>query len=457
VAVDELKGERTMFTFRAKYTSKGETKSSRKWYVAFDAPDGRQRRIPTGMVNRKNADGFGRRLDELAGAVAAHEPLPPGLSAWLESLPATTVEKLRKWNMLSSVRTAAGKRLLQHVEDWRRELESKGRTAKHVAMSVSHVQRIIDECGFAFWTDITADAVTGFLLKLADGLPTGKRKVKPASARTINTYLVSAKAFGRWMTRAGRAAVDPLAYLEPRRVAGNRKHIRRALLPEEISFLLHVVESLPERHGLTGASRSLLYRLCIESGLRASEARSLTRESFHLAGEAPTVAVDAAYTKNSKDDMLPLREATVALLREALAATPAGGRLFTFHKFPQYAKMLQRDLADARAKWLEEAADDEAERERREGTDFLLDVDSTGRVLDFHSLRHSFASLLASGNVHPRVAQSLLRHSDINLTMSVYTHPYAEQRADAVDKLPSFDAPAESESDGQAKAEGAGQ
>jgi len=445
-----------MFIFKAKYKDRdGETRESAKWYVSFVGPDGIRRRLPA-FKNRKASEAFGRNLETLSDAVASRQPLPPELNAWLEGLPPATAEKLKAWGLLSNVRTAAGRTLAEHVADWRRELESKGRTAKHVGMSVSHLERIIDVCGFTYWTDIEADAVTDFLLQLAEGMPTGKRKVKPASARTINTYLVSAKAFGKWMMRSGRAAVDPLAYLEPRRVAGNRKHVRRALLPHEIVFLLHAVESLPERHGLTGERRGLLYRLCIETGLRASEARSLTRESFHLAGQAPVVAVDAAYTKNSKDDVLPLREATVAMLRDALSATPAGGRLFTFHKFPQYAKMLQRDLADARGKWLEDAGDDEAERERREGTDFLLDVDSSGRVLDFHSLRHTTGTLLASAGVHPRVAQSLLRHSTAELTLSIYTHPYADQRADAVNLLPDFAAPAEAEAEGKV-AEGAGQ
>ena len=42
--------------------------------------------------------------------------------------------------------------------------------------------------------------------------------------------------------------------------------------------------------------------------------------------------------------------------------------------------------------------------------------------IDFHSLRHTTGSLLAASGVHPKIAQSIMRHSDINLTMSRYTH-----------------------------------
>jgi integrase len=40
----------------------------------------------------------------------------------------------------------------------------------------------------------------------------------------------------------------------------------------------------------------------------------------------------------------------------------------------------------------------------------------------FHDLRHSCATLLAHGNVHPRIAQQILGHANIRTTMDVYTH-----------------------------------
>jgi integrase len=40
----------------------------------------------------------------------------------------------------------------------------------------------------------------------------------------------------------------------------------------------------------------------------------------------------------------------------------------------------------------------------------------------FHDLRHTCGSLLAAQGVHPRVAMEILGHSQISLTMNVYTH-----------------------------------
>lgn len=62
-------------------------------------------------------------------------------------------------------------------------------------------------------------------------------------------------------------------------------------------------------------------------------------------------------------------------------------------------------------------------------------------VLDFNSLRHSTASLLAASGVHPKMAQDLMRHSDIRLTMKAYTHTLKGQEAKAVGKLPDLSEP----------------
>jgi len=40
----------------------------------------------------------------------------------------------------------------------------------------------------------------------------------------------------------------------------------------------------------------------------------------------------------------------------------------------------------------------------------------------FHDLRHACASLLLAQGVHPRVVMETLGHSQIGLTMNVYSH-----------------------------------
>jgi hypothetical protein len=62
--------------------------------------------------------------------------------------------------------------------------------------------------------------------------------------------------------------------------------------------------------------------------------------------------------------------------------------------------------------------------------------DERGRVFDFHALRHQFLSSLAAAGVHPKVAQSLARHSTITLTMDRYAHLGLYDQSAALDQLP---------------------
>lgn len=75
---------------------------------------------------------------------------------------------------------------------------------------------------------------------------------------------------------------------------------------------------------MTGYERSLLYRLAVETGLRANELRTLKASSFDFADGTVTVA--AAYSKHRRDDTLPLRKDTANELRALISGKlPAAG------------------------------------------------------------------------------------------------------------------------------------
>ena len=93
------------------------------------------------------------------------------------------------------------------------------------------------------------------------------------------------------------------------------------------------------------------------------------------------------------------------------------GRAFSMPHPCSVVRMFRKDLDHARKTWLEKAANNPAELKRRQDSDFLK-VERNGIKLDFHSLRHTFGTLLAASGIHPKTAQQLMRHSDINLTMS---------------------------------------
>ena len=218
----------------------------------------------------------------------------------------------------------------------------------------------------------------------------------------------------------GRASESPVAHLARINAKTDRRHNRRALEPDEVRRLLESTSRGPRRFGMGGYERVLLYRLATESGLRCKELRSLRVSSFDF--ERGTVTVSCAYTKNRKMAVLPLKGDTAAELRRFFAGKMPNAKAFggTYNQLTdKTSDMLRADLADAGIAY----------------------VDDAERYADFHCLRHTTGSLLAASGVHPKVAQSIMRHSDINLTMSLYTHTLLGQEAEAVESLPDLSLP----------------
>ena len=64
--------------------------------------------------------------------------------------------------------------------------------------------------------------------------------------------------------------------------------------------------------------------------------------------------------------------------------------------------------------------------------------DGRNRVVDIHALRHTFGTHLAAAGVAPRTAMEAMRHSQIDLTMKLYTDPALLDVAGAVNALPKW-------------------
>ena len=55
--------------------------------------------------------------------------------------------------------------------------------------------------------------------------------------------------------------------------------------------------------------------------------------------------------------------------------------------------------------------------------------------IKFHALRHTYATRLFENNVPPKTVQALMGHSDISVTMDIYTHVMDDTKIKAVEKI----------------------
>jgi integrase len=62
-------------------------------------------------------------------------------------------------------------------------------------------------------------------------------------------------------------------------------------------------------------------------------------------------------------------------------------------------------------------------------------VEDDPRRFGFHNLRHSLASFLVRIRTDPKTVQTLLRHSDVKLTLQFYTHAISRDRMVAAGKM----------------------
>src|SRR5262249_34694919 len=153
------------------------------------------------------------------------------------------------------------------------------------------------------------------------------------------------KQFCRWMMKERRAHESPVAHLDKLNVHTDRRHDRRAITTPELLRLLYVTQNGPARCGMSGPERALLYRVAVETGLRAGELRSLKRKCFELSAESPSVTVEAAYSKRRRQDTLPLRADLSTVLREFLATMTPTTQVFKLPKDRKTAAaMFQTDL-----------------------------------------------------------------------------------------------------------------
>jgi integrase len=388
-------------------TGRKTKRKSKKWWGRFRDVDGSEKRVPL-ATDKKAAQAM---LNELVVKV---ERTVAGL--------------------VDPAEEHLARPLQGHLDDFAAYLKAKGNSRSHCVQTVGYSRKLARDAGFVFIGDISGAQVQEFL---------GRLRARGKSVATCNHYLRAFKGFSRWLVREQRTSENRLAHVGFLNEELERRHDRRALQADELDRLIEAARVGPRIEGISGPDRAIMYVLGAWTGFRKGEIGSLTLRSFRLDETPATVTVAACYSKRKRTDTQVLHPEVVRLVKEWLATKPgleSDDILFPVSRRVsgierKTAKMVKLDLAAARQRWLAEAASDQ-DRSRREQSDFLVYRNAAGRYADFHAMRHTFISNLTRSGVPPKLAQTLARHSDINLTMQVYTHVELEDQTAAIAGLP---------------------
>lgn len=325
------------------------------------------------------------------------------------------IEDERRARGFTKIDESRSKSIFDHLDDFQTSLEARNNTPAHITLTVSRITALLTACNVKTIDDLDGGVIQNTLAKWRT------RKKKSISAGSSNHYLTAIKGFSRWLWQEKRTTEDVFVNLKKLNSQTDRRRVRRAMNEEEVKNLLWVTsESRKTYRGsnwsLSPADRVLLYSIAVYTGLRSIEIASLTFSSFDL--ETKTLTVQASNTKNRKKASLPIHPVLLDLLKTRIEGNP---------KVPSHSLLFPGPLI----------------ANRLPGKVFVRDLrrskiairDDQDRVLDFHSLRYTFITSLARAGVHPGKAQRLARHSDINLTMGVYTQLDVDDLRGAVELI----------------------
>jgi hypothetical protein len=152
--------------------------------------------------------------------------------------------------------------------------------------------------------------------------------------------------------------------------------------------------------------------MAMRTGLRRNELKCLRWSDLHLDDETPHIRLRATTTKSRRADTVPLSVDVVEELRD-LRPDSCDPKTPVFPKVPKMATF-KSDL-------------------ERAGIPY---EDELGRRLDFHALRVTFGTMLATSGTALRTAMELMRHTDARLTTRIYTDPRLLDTAAAIKGLP---------------------
>jgi len=382
-------------TFKGK---DGKTKICQCWYIGFTDNRGVRRRLPAYTI-LKASEKLAEVIKEL---IVCNGNLTAELQKQVEQLPQKVQQNLIKFGIIDGrqVKNNLGKTLGEHLDDFAAALLAKGASKSYVKYLLARIKHLFDVCAFKMYGDIDANKIYTTLASWRGDSGIGQR--------TFNYYLKATKQFCRWMIRERRASINPIEHLTTITQTEKRRQ-RRALTLDEQRRLIQAAENGTMHHNLTGYERALVYKLALQTGLRANEIRNLIKVDFDFT--ARKITVKNAYTKNRKLAIICLTPTLAADLKNYLADKLPNVKAFEIPVQP--SKMIQIDLAAANIPY----KTDEGQA-------------------DFHSLRHDFITNLAVSGVQPYEAMELARHSTITLTMNHYTHTKLESLRKIIDAQP---------------------
>ncbi|MBC2594651.1 site-specific integrase, partial [Ruficoccus amylovorans] len=281
---------------------------------------------------------------------------------------------------------APTRKILDLVADYERSHTAKRLRQKHIHDTVTRIKTLAEVCN---WEDLGDITPTGFE-QWRGQVPVCERTGRELSAKTINEYLLSMRAFLNWLKKQGIIERDPLEYVEKCETRGNETKNRREWTDDELETFMRYGKP-PHR-----ADYRIGIWLLHWTGLRKNELQNPRWGDVFIDDGKAQAIIRAKYSKGRTSEQIPLMPKVVAQLHSMRPK-----------KWKPEDKVLPFRLPGSEQ--------------------FRVDQERAGLVYknefgdhDFHSLRYSHGHWLAVRGVPLLVIQAILRHKDPSTTARHY-------------------------------------
>ncbi|MEN0109082.1 MAG: phage integrase SAM-like domain-containing protein [Planctomycetota bacterium] len=176
-----------------------------RFCVQFKRPDGKRDTMRLGKVDRRTAQRFAERIDELITGVALRQPLHPNTADWLASLPAKTHDKLSKAGLVSKRESTPVVTVGELTAHYLQHKVGKPSTLKKYENAAENLRKFFgDARNLNDLTEGDADEFKAFLLTKANRQTGG-----PLAPPTAQKRLQRAKAILKFAVKKRWLTVNP--------------------------------------------------------------------------------------------------------------------------------------------------------------------------------------------------------------------------------------------------------
>ena len=307
--------------------------------------------------------------------------------------------------------------LTEYAEKWLSTARSKVKESSYVKYWNLMYSYIIPELGSLEWSSLNRETVELYVSRLRTS---GGRKQKGLSAKTVSDIMSVLRQICRYASDHGAALPFDLSSVtvkkeEPEmRILSEKQHGRLSW------FIQEKIENDFD-------CRDLGILLALYTGMRLGEVCALRWEDISFSEQAVFVhrTMQRIQTKND-----PLRKTKIII------TTPKSRNSTRWIPLPEKLFQILAQCRKGKSGYLLTGREDSYVEPRAMERYFQKLLKEAGlEKINFHALRHTFATRCVEQGFDTKSLSEILGHSNVNITLNRYVHPTMEMKRNDMQKL----------------------